>query len=137
MNRTCSLAGCERTFFAKQLCKKHYQRQWEKQPKRCEKTVAQLLVEHRRIDSQTGCWEFVGKLNGRRYGRLAIGGKREQIHRWSAIQYLGFRPASGLNVLHRCDNTLCFNPEHLFIGTQADNVRDMQAKGRAFWQRKR
>jgi len=54
----------------------------------------------------------------------------QMVHRLSAMLYLGFDISSLDHVLHRCDNTWCFNPEHLFIGTHTDNMRDMFVKGR-------
>jgi hypothetical protein len=49
-------------------------------------------------------------------------------HRWAWSAANG--DPGPLNVLHRCDNRLCVNVEHLFLGTQADNMRDMDSKGR-------
>ena len=54
------------------------------------------------------------------------------VHRLSAWLWSGFDLGSGLNVLHRCDNPPCFNPEHLFVGTQSQNMNEMLAKGRAW-----
>jgi hypothetical protein len=51
------------------------------------------------------------------------------VHRISYVIFVGPIP-DGLNVLHKCDNTICFNPEHLFTGTQKDNVIDMHNKNR-------
>jgi hypothetical protein len=57
-------------------------------------------------------------------------GRKEYCHRLSAHFYLKYDLKSDLHVLHRCDNPACFNPKHLFIGTQSDNQKDMASKGR-------
>ena len=76
------------------------------------------------------CWVW---LRGRRsdgYGILYLpGGKQVRAHRLSYELSSGKIP-DGLFVLHKCDNPPCCNPNHLFIGTQADNLRDMIEKGR-------
>lgn len=66
------------------------------------------------------------------YGMIYEGGKGSRpilMHRLSWEHHVGPIP-KGLLVLHRCDNPPCFNPNHLFLGTQADNMADMDAKGR-------
>jgi hypothetical protein len=63
------------------------------------------------------------------YGRIGIRGYKGGAHRASYRAFKGEIPR-GLNVLHRCDVPLCVNPNHLFLGTSADNTEDMIAKGR-------
>lgn len=75
------------------------------------------------------CWPWIGSQNGRGYGRLNFEGYYDQAHRASWRIHCGEIPV-GQNVLHSCDNTLCVNPKHLFLGTQQDNVDDCIAKGR-------
>lgn len=79
------------------------------------------------------CWLWTGALQSERYGCLAVreGGRRMSIraHRIAWELFRGPIPA-GLNVLHACDQPRCANPEHLFLGTQADNIRDCVMKGR-------
>lgn len=85
--------------------------------------------------SDAGCWEWQGALTTRGYGqvtRRAIdppGPKSVSAHRLAYTLCVSPVP-DGLFVLHRCDNRRCCNPEHLFLGTQRDNIRDMHAKGR-------
>src|SRR5579872_3063658 len=83
-----------------------------------------------KFDHATGCWNWTGSTNGRGYGQTTFHQKYILVHRLAAILWLKFDPVSGLNVLHSCDNRLCFNPKHLFFGTDLDNIRDMMAKGR-------
>ncbi len=82
------------------------------------------------INKDTGCWEWGGAKNSRGYGAVEIKGKMVYTHRLAASLFLGFDLSSNLCVLHHCDNRLCWNPHHLFVGTQQDNTLDMIAKGR-------
>lgn len=81
----------------------------------------------------TGCWLWKGYLDGGGYGQLIRRrhGKRihHRAHRYSYELYNGTIP-DGLFVLHKCDVPICVNPEHLFLGTQSDNMKDCVAKGR-------
>jgi hypothetical protein len=76
-----------------------------------------------------GCWLWTGwKLNSG-YGETTLFRKKILVHRLSYLWANGELP-KGLHVLHRCDVPLCVNPEHLFLGTDKDNIADMYAKGR-------
>lgn len=79
--------------------------------------------------NKTGyCWNWIGSTDGR-YGQIFYNGKSRKAHRVSYELTYGEIP-TGMNVCHRCDNPRCVNPEHLFLGSQVDNLRDCVQKGR-------
>ena len=75
------------------------------------------------------CWEWAGSQNGDGYGLFWWNKKVEKAHRASYKINIGTIP-DGMHVLHTCDNPSCVNPDHLFIGTNTDNVNDKVKKGR-------
>lgn len=82
-----------------------------------------------KVNPETGCWEFQGVYNKKGYGLLRFKGERWLAHRFSYMYYKGPIPR-GMMVCHSCDNPKCVNPNHLFLGTNSDNMRDMSLKGR-------
>lgn len=79
--------------------------------------------------SDSGCWMWTGALVGRGYGNFWDGNHYPPAHVFSWKLVNGEIP-DGLFVLHRCDVRACVNPDHLFLGTQRDNIRDMMSKNR-------
>lgn len=82
------------------------------------------------IKSSDECWEWKGGVNKDGYGNFEANGFATGAHRFAYRHFVGPVP-HGMSVLHHCDNRPCCNPKHLWLGTQLDNVLDMERKGRA------
>ena len=93
-----------------------------------------ILRFNQKINKQGSCWNWTGSINNKGYGTFGLSfGWREYTqtyaHRYSYTINKGLIP-KGLCVIHKCDNTKCVNPDHLFLGTMKDNTQDMISKGR-------
>lgn len=95
------------------------------------KLIPQKVLDRKAIfhtfykkDRKTGCWVWQRSVSNKGYGQFMS----TAAHRISYT--LRFEDPKELCVLHKCDNPPCVNPDHLFLGTPLDNMRDMKAKGR-------
>lgn len=119
----------------KRIVPKPYQ-DWIADPKTKTRFLSKIDVN----TSERGCWLWTASRKGTntrwagRYGQFKVGNRMSLSHRVSFELFVGPIPA-GLDVLHKCDVTLCVNPDHLFLGTQLDNMRDAASKGRCRHQR--
>ena len=139
IQRQCSVEGCQRIHYGLGYCKLHYRRIRETGTvgeignSRCKFSlenpdkIMEFISENCKI-SVCGCWEWQGRKNPDGYGYMTVDKSSKGVHRVVGMMKKDFK--KGLSVLHHCDNRACANPEHLFVGTQKDNVKDMIRKER-------
>lgn len=93
------------------------------------KSLLQRLLEKVIVDKKTDCWEYQGGKNNIGYGMIRDELKMRTTHRVSYEEHKGPIP-KGMCVCHTCDNPICCNPDHLWLGTRKQNTQDMIDKGR-------
>lgn len=91
--------------------------------------LVQRLLKNSTLDTDTQCWEWNKSKGKWGYGHINVKGKIELAHRVSYRTLVG-EIISNNGVLHKCDNPACVNPDHLFTGTNKDNVLDKVRKNR-------
>lgn len=106
-------------------CSNRCQHEWQNQPHRVLEKFLSLIE----INIETECWEWQGVKNELSYGIFCTNKLKIRAHRYAWELFRQPIP-SGLFLCHHCDNPACINPDHMFVGTQADNVKDMEKKGR-------
>lgn len=95
-------------------------------------TALDVLMMSVEMDPNSGCWLWSRGTAGRGYGIVTVDGERRKAHRLSWELHRG--EIGDKYVCHKCDTPQCINPDHLFLGTHSDNVRDMCSKGRMWRQ---
>lgn len=92
---------------------------------------------NRSIIRDNGCVEWTGAVKGMGYGYLTIGSRTDGTRRTILAHRLSYQIYKGdpdkMCVLHACDNPRCIEPEHLFLGTRADNNKDRESKNRGIF----
>jgi hypothetical protein len=82
------------------------------------------------VGDKDACWEWAGRRDRNGYGNIWRHGISKLAHRIAYEFAFGVKPEKGFVVMHKCDNPSCCNPNHLVLGTQAENNKDRAAKGR-------
>lgn len=94
-----------------------------------EKSEIERFLEKTIPEPNSGCWLWIAGGRYKGYGSFRVGEKKQSAHRVSYRLFCG-EVEGDLHVLHKCDVKCCVNPNHLFLGTNLDNMRDKVKKGR-------
>lgn len=136
----CTVDGCDRLIFAKDWCKKHYDRNWAhgdpetklKTGPKSWPTPEEFFWEKVEIGGPDDCWIWTGVITRRKdrkgvgYGRFQTGGKSYLVHRFSYALVHTLEPYTPVH--HKCANTLCVNPKHLQATTTHENTAEMMER---------
>jgi len=135
--RVCTHKGCEKEIAYGGFCTQHYQRfiKFGNTSDSCvdmtrHKTLNQRLIDGAIKNEKTDCWEWKGRKDKGGYGSISINNYPHRVHRVSYETFVHKIIPKTLHVLHACDNPCCINPDHLFLGTNYDNMKDRNTKDR-------
>ena len=136
--KICKVEGCEKKHKSLGLCDTHYSFYrkkgyiGQKEMRPLEDRFWEKVDKSEGLGPDGTCWEWRAYVHPSGYGQLGLGRAVDGVMHTHRISYLlehGEIP-KGMLVLHKCDNRLCVNPDHLWLGTHKDNTQDMIAKGR-------
>lgn len=131
----CTADDCAKNARARQLCHTHYM-QWRRgkrsAPDVKKKPAIDRLLEKISKGEPDECWPWNAGVGSWGYGGFWINGTTIHASRAAYILLVGPVPDDKV-VCHSCDNPICCNPSHLWVGTQQDNLEDCRRKGRARW----
>lgn len=131
--KTCSVTDCTGPHYAKGLCEKHYIRMRKGQDLEAKSVYQETDLERLQKKftvADNGCWNWNFPRADGRANTFFYRGKPQAAYR-AAYQILVGPVPDGMCLLHRCDNGLCVNPSHIFLGDRKDNYHDMVTKGRS------
>jgi hypothetical protein len=129
--RVCSIEGCGRMHLARGYCQNHYmqlRRAKSQLVAPVQRETPQEYIKNRVELADHDCWEWrLSRYKG--YGKTGVNGRGRQAHIVSYEAFVGPVP-EGMQINHKCHNRACCNPEHLYAGTQKQNMKDMLLAGR-------
>lgn len=129
----CKVDACDKPARHIGLCVAHYKRQYRYGDPLAGAPAHYATPEEafaaRTVAMPSGCVHWTGSNDNKGYGHLRTNRKLIKAHRYAYMRVYGAIPA-GKVILHKCDNPACVNVEHLMLGTQLENVRDMDLKRR-------
>lgn len=92
--------------------------------------LGERFASHVSPEPNSGCWLWTGSCDRKGYGQIRVAPRVLKYATHVSLALVGREVPKGMAACHRCDNPNCVNPDHLFIGTQRDNIQDAKAKGR-------